>query len=191
MKKLLITFGTIIIIFLSVILGIVIHMLNDNKIEKATMDQMNNFNLNNKNSILETANTDIKTTPNTVLVFETFFPKCGHSKITQKKIEKEDVNKTKTEIEKKYNEWKIKKYEENKIYFYKENNDENCGEHLELKEKDGFIWIYSIDENNREIEKKSTGVSTQYLTEDDKSLLREGIKVIGETEMLQRLSDYE
>ena len=68
-------------------------------------------------------------------------------------------------------------------------NDEN--RHYILREKDGFINIYYINENEEEILYKVTDVSTSYLGEEDIKELKEGIEVVGLQNLNQMLEDFE
>lgn len=68
-------------------------------------------------------------------------------------------------------------------------NDEN--RHYILREKDGIINVYYINENKEEILYKVTDISTNYLGEEDVKKLREGIEVIGIQNLNQLLEDFE
>ena len=81
----------------------------------------------------------------------------------------------------------IKKYE---IILYKEFNS-NCGQHFVLKEDEGKITVYKINENNEEEVYEKTEISVEYLSETDKNKIREGIKVSGIEELNQLLEDFE
>lgn len=66
-----------------------------------------------------------------------------------------------------------------------------CNQHYVLREKDGIIAIYQIHENNEETLKEETGISTEYLTENDRMRLEEGIRIYGDEELNSVLEDYE
>ena len=68
-------------------------------------------------------------------------------------------------------------------------NDEN--KHYILREKDGFINIYYINEDEEEILYKVTDISTTYLGEEDIKELKEGIEVTGLQNLNQLLEDFE
>ncbi|MBR3134189.1 MAG: BofC C-terminal domain-containing protein [Clostridia bacterium] len=179
------------IIFLGITAGIVIHVYGDTKIEKATVQQVKEINSVLENQIVvETASIEEKTSPNAFITFETYYSRCGHSKINRDKIKDEEVNKTEDEIKKAYPNWKIKKFNSNEITLYREENS-ICENHYMIKEKDGYISIYSIQNDGYEEEKETTDISTQYLPEEDIKLLQNGIKVNSESELEQVLSDYD
>ena len=60
-----------------------------------------------------------------------------------------------------------------------------------LREKDGFINIYYINENEEEILYRVTDISTSYLGEEDIKELKEGIEVKGLQNLNQLLEDFE
>ena len=176
---------------LGITLGIIIHVYSNEKIEKATIQQIKEINRIDENQIVvETASSEEKTTPNTTVVFETYYTQCGHSKTEKKTIDNYEVNKTKEEIEKIYPKWKIKNFSSKEILLYREEN-ELCENHYLIKEKDGHINVYSINKNGKEELKRETEIVTQYLPEKDISLLQNGIKVNSESELEEVLSDYD
>lgn len=63
--------------------------------------------------------------------------------------------------------------------------------HYILREKNGIINVYYINENGEEILYKVTDISTNYLSEEDVKNLKEGIEVIGIQNLNQLLEDFE
>ena len=51
--------------------------------------------------------------------------------------------------------------------------------------------IYTQDANGKESINEITEISTEYLTEDDKAKLKEGIKATGKEELNSLIEDYE
>ena len=43
-----------------------------------------------------------------------------------------------------------------------------CGEHYVLKEENGNVTIYKVDENKNETFYKNTDIATEYLADEDK-----------------------
>jgi len=60
-----------------------------------------------------------------------------------------------------------------------------------LKEENGYIAIYKLDENENAQFFQTTEISTDYLAEEDLSKIREGIKVYTEKELNKTLEDFE
>ena len=178
-------------IILGITAGIIVHLYSDEEVEKATVESIKEINRNLENQIVvQTVTLDEKTSPNAKLTFETYYNSCGHSKIEKKRISNDDVNKTKDEIEEAYPDWKIKSFSAYEIIFYKEINS-MCDDHYLIKENNGYITIYSIDDKGKEKLKEKTEIATQYLPEEDRNLLKKGIKANSSTELEQIISDYE
>ena len=68
-------------------------------------------------------------------------------------------------------------------------NDEN--RHYILKEKDGVISVYYINDKNEEILYKVTDIAVEYLPEEDLKNLEQGIDVYGIQNLNLLLEDFE
>lgn len=68
-------------------------------------------------------------------------------------------------------------------------NDENRP--YILREKDGFINVYYINESGEEILYRVTDISVKFLGEDDIKELKQGIEVIGTQKLNEMLEDFE
>ena len=60
-----------------------------------------------------------------------------------------------------------------------------------VKNIDGYINIYYLNNLNEEILYKKTDISTEYLSTEDLNSLKTGIKVIGSKELNKLLEDFE
>ena len=94
------------------------------------------------------------------------------------------------DLEKEYPNWEIQKYSSNEIILYRE-FDSNCGQHFILRNDNGKITIYKINEEMQEEVYEKTEISVEYLSETDKGKISEGIKVNGIEELNQLLEDFE
>ena len=159
---------------------------NENTENKETMQN----NLNANIQLVTTSSDEEKTSPNCLLTFKTYYKKCEHITVENKEIPEELVNKTREEIESFYNDWKVVTYDKLQILLYRE-EDGICNEHYIIKEKDGYIAIYTIDEKGKETLQELTQILTAYLPEEDLTRLREGIKIQGKEKLNQALEDYE
>ena len=136
-------------IFVSIICGItagiLVHIYNDSKLEQATLKEVENANrlIKTEENIIQTGATNIKTTPNTKIVYETLYLECSDIENTTENIKEEDVNKDEEFFKNKYYEWDIKNFSDEKVELYKE-VDEMCKKHFVVREKDGYIAIYNI-----------------------------------------------
>ena len=125
-----------------------------------------------------------------MVTVETYYAKCGHNEIEKKKIEIDDINKTEKELKEKYGEYKITKFSSDEVKLYREKN-QMCENHYVIKEREGKIAIYNVNEDGKETFKSDTEILTKYLPEEDLELLKKGIKANSEAQLNQILSDYE
>jgi hypothetical protein len=157
----------------------------------------NSYYDNNENSndvensvILKTSSGEEKTTPNTLIIFESYYSKCGHSKIRSEKIANEYVNKTKEEMQKIYCDWEIRSFSSDRIELFK-NENSLCGNHYIVKEENGYVTVYNINKDGQEVLSDKTDISTKYLPKDDNDLLKKGIKANSTSQLEQILADFE
>lgn len=157
----------------------------------------NSYYDNNENSndvensvILKTSSGEEKTTPNTLIIFESYYSKCGHSKIRSEKIANEYVNKTKEEMQKIYSDWEIRSFSSDRIELFK-NENSLCGNHYIVKEENGYVTVYNINKDGQEVLSDKTDISTKYLPKDDNDLLKNGIKANSTSQLEQILADFE
>ncbi len=71
------------------------------------------------------------------------------------------------------------------------NANSNSDSYYIIKNLNGYIVVYEIDENNNEELIESTGIAVEYLTETDKVNLDGGIKVFGKENLNKVLEDFE
>lgn len=102
----------------------------------------------------------------------------------------EYVNLTKEELEEKQEEWKVESFSPNEVILIKDMSGV-CDQHYILRQKDGIIAVYKIGKDNSETLKEETGIAVEYLTENDKLRLEEGIRLYGEEELNSTLEDFE
>lgn len=131
-----------------------------------------------------------KISPNCLLILKKYYDECNHTINEYVDVPQDLVNGTEEDLKKEYPYWQIEKYSSNEIILYKEFNS-NCGQHFVLKEDEGKITVYKINENNEEEIYEKTEISVEYLSETDKGKISEGIKVNGIEELNQLLEDFE
>lgn len=205
MKKSLIFFTAI----LSLLVGSVICMYmmnrNQNMREQAEMKTENEIQISDKVSdecvdeydelqekIVEEANSneEEKLSPNATITFEKFYKDCEHTIKNIEKIPNSLVNATKDNVEEKYETWTVKEFSKDKVTLFKELDGE-CGEHYMLRDVDGKINIYKLDEIGNEILLEETEIFTEYLTSVDKINMENGLIVYGKESLNKLLEDYE
>lgn len=69
--------------------------------------------------------------------------------------------------------------------------DEQDNEQFILKDLEGKIVVYKIENNGEEIIFEKTEISTEYLPEKDKKAIKEGIKVLGQKRLNEIIEDFE
>lgn len=167
----------------------------ENVINKVSDKNEKNYNkelneLNMANNSIETNSNEEKISPNCLVTLKRYYDKCGHTTKEYIDIQEDLVNKTQKELEEKYPNWKVEKFSSGEIVLYIEYTG-ICDEHYVLREKDGKIVIYKIDENGQEKLYETTEIAIDYLTDEDKENIKNGIKVNGKEELNQLIEDFE
>lgn len=187
-----------IIALLLLIIGIVfgIYMFKINQTQDSNMleDKQLAEKQENKeaeiNNVIATSVTEEKTSPNATITKKQYFKGCDHIQKEIMEIPEEDINLTQEQIQKQYPDWQIEKFSSNEVILYQE-QEGYCGEHYVVREHNGVLAIYTLDENGKETWKEDTEIVTMYLPEADLARIREGIKVTGTTNLRSILEDYE
>jgi len=133
---------------------------------------------------------DEKISPNANLIIKKHYIECNHTTKEYIDIPKEIVNMTKIDLENEYEDFKIESFSSNEIVLFKEESG-MCNEHYVLREKEGIVAIYRIEENGRETLIEETGISTEYLPESDLINFQNGIKIYGKEKLNATIEDYE
>lgn len=189
------------IIIIGIVLGIFIYNNNVNNKQSSIVENEINIvsekvtdecteEYQNNQEEIETNSQEEKISPNCLLTLKKHYEECKHTINEYVDIPQDLVNGTEEDLKNEYPYWQVEKYSSNEIILYKEFNS-NCGQHFILKEDNGKITIYKINENNEEEVYENTEISVEYLSETDKSKISEGIKVNGIEELNQLLEDFE
>lgn len=202
MKKVWIIGLIIAIIIIGIILGIFIYNKNANNNKQSSIVK-NEINIvsekvtdecteeyQNSEKEIETDSQEEKISPNCLLTLKKYYEECNHTINEYVDIPQDLVNGTEEDLKKEYPYWQVEKYSSNNIILYKEFNS-NCGQHFVLREDNGKITVYKINENNEEEVYENTEISVEYLSETDKIKISEGIRVNGIEELNQLLEDFE
>lgn len=186
----------LIIVIIAVIIGIYFlnyanknEVKNDNEVYNTTIIEEIPSSIKNEITIQTTIEQE-KVSPNATLILKKHYQECGHTIKEYVEIPKEFVNLNKEDLQKEYAEWEIEKFSALEIVFIRD-EEGVCKEHYLLKETNGIIGVYKIENDKDEILIEETGISTEYLTENDKMKIEEGIKVYGKEELNSVLEDYE
>lgn len=181
------------IIVLGVLAGNYLYKYNTSVEKSSSANNLQENIIENKIRIsdtIQTSTSKVKTTPNTLMIFKTYYTKCKHYINNYEDIDASAVNLTQEEIKEKYKGWKIEQFSEEQILLERE-EEEYCNEHYKLKLEDGKVYIYIIDSNNNVTKWKDTEITSEFLTEEDILRLKEGITVYGKENLSSVLEDYE
>lgn len=182
----------IIVVVIGIILGFLtglylykVNQMKDNKSGQVNQDENNviekiaNENIDNS---VSANNEEEKVSPNCVLILKVYYTKCEHLIQNKKNIEEAEVNMTEQELKEKFRDWEVQRFTPTEIVLYKE-IDEFCDEHYLLKEKDGYIAVYKLDEEDKPTLIETTEISTEYLAEQDLKEIKNGIKIFSKSEL--------
>ena len=188
------------IILVGIILGFLtgIYLYRINQVEFKKVADINQEEINeilsiNDGESLNVVETNIeeeKVSPNCKLILKIYYNKCEHLIEKRETIEDAVVNMTEQELREKFYEWEIQKFTPTEIVLYKE-IDEFCNEHFLIKEEDGYIVIYKLDENNNSELFEITEISIEYLSEKDLENIKKGIEIYTKKELNKALEDFE
>lgn len=139
---------------------------------------------------IETNSSEEKISPNCLITLKRYYNECQHTINEYIDIPQNLVNGTREDLKKEYPNWEIQKYSSNEIILYRE-FDSNCGQHFILRNDNGKVIIYKINENNEEEIYEKTEISVEYLTETDKVEIQNGIRVNGVEDLNQLIENFE
>ena len=176
-------------------IGIYIYNLkntsNKNSVKaKELADELKKTLVEEEQNTVSTSSKNIKISHNSIVVKNTLYKICNHEIRQTEAIPVELVNKEEKDIQQYYKDWEIKKYSPTEVVLYRE-KDEYCDKHYVLRENNGVIAIYKIDDNNKETLRENTQIQTKYLPEIDLIKLKSGIYAIGEEELNSILEDFD
>lgn len=190
-------FITSLVLLIAMILGIATYFIFSNKDEEigdshkiAKEEKITDECVVEGEELEEASSTEEKISPNASFIIQKKYKECGHIVKEFVELPKEVVNTTQEEIDEKYPEFIVESFSAMEVVLYKEEAG-YCKEHYLLKEKDGKIAIYRIDENESQSLLQTTEISIEYLPETDAINIKSGIKLYGKEALNAALEDYE
>ena len=195
MRNVLLGLTVVSILVVSAICGYYIYenaskqQMNEERIAELARVTVEN-GINTYSPTLITSSIEEKVSPNATLIIKKHYQECGHTTKDYAEIPAEIVNLTEKETEEVFSDWELKGFSASEIVILKEVTG-ICNEHYILRDKDGLIAIYTQDETGKETLNYLTEISTEYLTEQDREELKNGIQAIGKEELNSSLEDYE
>lgn len=190
-KTIFIILGIILVVVCGMFIGFKMYDNAENEYNKAFDNNMLTQEDNIEITSLEVVSEEEeKTTPNTLIIYRTYYTKCKHYIQEYEDIDASLVNLNEDELKEKCREWDIEKFSSKEIEMSKE-EEAFCNQHYKLILENNVIVIYNVDENGIETEYEQTGITTEYLTQEDIFKLTTGIYVYGKENLTSTIEDYE
>lgn len=193
MRKIWIIALVILLLIIGIVSGIYFYN-NNNKTQDSNTDnkQLATDNIENKveENVISTSATEKRISPNATVLEKQYFTGCDHLIKTVKDIPEELVNKTKEEVQNYYIGWSIDDFSDKEIIIYQEKGG-FCNQHYLVKEHNGVLGIYTLDEKGIATLKEDTQIQTMYLTKTDLEKVKQGIEAIGDMALNTVLEDFE
>lgn len=155
-----------------------------------TAISINESNQVNEENVITITAEETKITPNTILTLKKYYKNCGHTIKDSAEVPEEMVNLTEEEVIQKYPSWKLDEFSKDEVILVRE-LESFCGEHYLLKEEEGKVLIYAIDEAGNQELLETTDIAFEYIPETDKVILSNGIYVYGKEELNKIREDFE
>ena len=182
-----------ILLIISIVLGIYVYNLNKTK-DSNMLDSVQLAKIYNQNSlsneIVSTSSTEERISPNCTIVEKEYYKDCDHIIRNETQVEDNLINYTKEELAKKYNGWNIEEFTSNRVTVYKE-QEGFCPEHYVIRAHNGVLSVYTIDKDGIETLERETEIQTMYLPQEDIEKFEQGIQVVGNSQLLDLLEDFE
>lgn len=140
-------------------------------------------------NVVETVVSETKLSPYAKMIIEKKFTKCGHSTVEIIDIPDEIINMTEREIIDKYENWEVRSFNSKEVSLYRE-IVANCNDHFVIKEKDGYLAIYTSVTDDLMNLKEITDIDVTSLPSGDVKNIEKGIYVYGQDKLSKLLEDF-
>ncbi|MEA4845968.1 MAG: BofC C-terminal domain-containing protein [Clostridiaceae bacterium] len=128
-------------------------------------------------------------TPNTQLIFKTYYSSCGHTVEKVVQAGNDELNMNEQQLKEKYDRWGITGYSPPIVEFSR-TIDTYCPNHYIIGLDNGYIAIYIYDEDGNKIMQEKTDIPSAPLTPEDQKALAGGIVVDTEEQKEQTLEGF-
>lgn len=132
---------------------------------------------------------DVKTNEQTKMIYEYYYKGDGVTKVKEGAVPSELVNKTRKNIENVFDEWSVITFNSDEVVLRKDIAGSSEMRYT-LKEYDGFVAVFYDGESEQEL-KEITKTPVAALPESEQKLLKKGISVQGNKNLIKILQDYE
>ncbi len=155
-----------------------------------TVKQLGNSGEHVDNKLVETSSKEEIVSPTARIIMKQYYKKCGHTTQNEFSVPEDIINMNKKQVENYYFGWNVDSFSNLEIVISRENSGV-CDEHYLVKDVDGLVNVYSVDENNNESLVYSTDIEIKYLPEEDHKKLEKGINIVGKDNLSALMEDYE
>ncbi|MDD4503645.1 MAG: BofC C-terminal domain-containing protein [Clostridiaceae bacterium] len=128
-------------------------------------------------------------TPNTQLIFKTYYNSCRHTVEKAVQAINDEVNMNEQQLKEKYTGWELTGFSPPIVEFSR-TVDTYCPNHYIIGVDNGFIAIYVYDEDGHKVMQEKTDISSMTLTPEDQQALYGGIVVDTEEQKEQTLEGF-
>ena len=182
----------ILLLIAGIVLGIYVYNINNIQKNNSVNERLANTKDNNQTieNAIHTVYAEERIAPNCKIVEKQYYKGCDHIIRDEKEIDENYINYTREEFAKAYKDWEIEEFDRNNIIVYKENSG-YCEEHYVIREHNGVLAIYTVDENGVETLKEDTEILTMYMPEEDIQKFKIGVQVVGNANLHSILEDFE
>ncbi|MBR3153277.1 MAG: BofC C-terminal domain-containing protein [Clostridia bacterium] len=186
----------IVVFLFGVIIGYLFlgKLASQDEVGKETKDTPQEWLKNDVNtdgeSVVSVEAQEIKISPQAVLIINKHFKGCNHTITNVISVPTEMVNLTEEKLIEAYPDWEVIDFSNRQVSIYKE-FDGVCNEHYRVKESNGFVTVYYLDEGENEKLYDVTDISVEYLTEGDREKIKKGVNVYGKNELNALLENFE
>lgn len=128
-------------------------------------------------------------TPNTQLIFKTYYNSCRHTAEKAIQAVDDEVNMDEQQLMEKYTGWEVTGFSPPIVEFSR-TVDTYCPNHYIIGVDNGFIAIFVYDEDGKKVMQEKTDISAMTLTPEDQQALKGGIVVDTEEQKEQTLEGF-
>ena len=170
------------------VVGDELHFLNESN--KNILEAKDREENSISNEVLEASAIEEKVLPTAEFAMKKVYNECGHFKFEYAELPQELINLTEEELEAYYKDWEIEEFSPSKIILTKEINS-LCDEHFIIKLGEKYVQVFHLEPDGNLVVYETTDISREYLPEEGKKKLEEGIYVFGKGKLNSVLEDFE
>lgn len=191
-NKRIIYISIILCVIFSIITGIGTYKYSQRKTisNSITIKQLGDSGKSMDNEFVETASQEVRVNPTARIKMRQYYKKCGHTTENDFSVPEDIINMNKKQVENYYFGWNVESFSSSEIVVSKVNSG-ICDEHYIIKDVDGLVNVYYIDDSSNESLVYSTEIETKYLPKEDSEKLKKGISIVGKENLSSLLEDYE